>query len=144
MVFSVFYLILQITWGIVQNLFGALLWLILRIVSPEGGRYRFREAVVTEWKRPYSMGLGMFIFFGHAGDRSADGILVHEYGHTVQSMLLGPLFLPVIGLPSVLWAFLPCFVRLRKQRHLSYMSAYCEKWANRLGSAVTGIPASEV
>lgn len=33
-------------------------------------------------------------------------LLVHEYGHTIQSMILGPLYLIVIGIPSTLWGFL--------------------------------------
>lgn len=50
----------------------------------------------------------------------------HEVdGHTVQSKILGPLYLFVIGIPSLMWAWL----RDRK-KHPNYYSFYTEKWAN--------------
>ena len=36
-------------------------------------------------------------------------LLVHEYGHTIQSLIFGPLYLIVMGIPSTLWGFLPYF-----------------------------------
>jgi hypothetical protein len=65
-------------------------------------------------------------------------LLVHEYGHCLQSILLGPLFLPVIAIPSILWATLPCFERFRSRKGVSYYELYCEKWANRFGDRVCG------
>jgi len=65
-------------------------------------------------------------------------LLVHEYGHTIQSLLLGPLYLVFIGIPSTLWGFLPSLNRKRKKEHLSYFDFFTEKWANSLGEKVTG------
>lgn len=65
-------------------------------------------------------------------------VLVHEYGHTIQSMILGPLYLFVIGIPSCIWAFTPYFQKLRSKGKYSYYDFYPEKWANYLGSKVTG------
>ena len=81
------------------------------------------------------MGLGMFIFISESAmaDEHREFTLMHEYGHTVQSIILGPLFLPVIGLPSLLWAGLPVFLRYRERRGVSYYSFYPERWANFLG-----------
>lgn len=48
------------------------------------------------------MSLGLFIFmFGgrYIGDEET---LKHEYGHSIQSKILGPLYLIVIGLPSLM------------------------------------------
>lgn len=59
----------------------------------------------------------------------------HEYGHTLQSLLLGPLYLLVIGLPSFLWCQLPFFQERRKRRHISYYSFFPERWADALGKA---------
>ena len=88
-----------------------------------------------------SMGLGMFIFFGHEGSPEADEVIVHEWGHTVQSVILGPLFIPVIGIPSVVWAFTPAFVKRRKEKGIKYTDLYCEKWASGMGEKLTGHPA---
>jgi hypothetical protein len=80
------------------------------------------------------MSLGRFLFL-HESYRPGDrALLAHEYGHTIQSLILGPLYLFVIGLPSLLWAGLPVFQRRRHDRHVSYYSFYPEKWANALGA----------
>ena len=65
-------------------------------------------------------------------------LFVHEYGHTVQSLILGPLYLIVIGMPSTLWGFLPNLHKKRKDEQISYFSFFTEGWANRLGEKVTG------
>ena len=67
------------------------------------------------------------------------GLKVHEYGHTIQSLVWGPLYLITVGLPSVLWATLPPMKKLRKEKKISYFSVYPENQANRLGERFTGI-----
>jgi hypothetical protein len=57
--------------------------------------------------------------------------MAHEYGHTVQSRRLGPLYLLVIGLPSIIWA--GCFESYRKKHNISYYSFYTERFADKLG-----------
>lgn len=142
------YVFLQWTWGLPQNIAGA----VLTLFYPPADRFRFREAIVTRWSGRGSMALGMFLFLGRGhsasfvkgSDRSVeDRILVHEYGHTIQSIILGPLYLPVIGLPSLVWASVPYFQRLRHTKKISYYSMYQEKWANHLGVRVTKSPAPE-
>lgn len=126
------YGILQILWGMPQTLFGFAVFLCLT------GRkhYGYHGAVVTEWKKKTGLSLGLFLFVpeGNYGK----GFLVHEYGHTIQSLLLGPLYLFVIGLPSVMWCNLRYFAVLRKKRQLTYQHLYTERWANRLGEKTTG------
>ena len=135
--------IVQWTWGIVQNVSGLLLF----IVFLKNKHFVFRTSVVTCWKFPYSIGCGMFIFLNaedtEVGSQGANSkmdydLLVHEYGHCLQSIILGPLFFPVIAIPSVIWASVPFFQRLRKREGLSYYYLYCEKWANKLGDWVCG------
>lgn len=57
--------------------------------------------------------------------------LAHEWGHTRQSLYLGWLYLPIIGIPSITWAWLhssfKCFDTI------SYYSFFTERWADRLG-----------
>ena len=65
-------------------------------------------------------------------------LMVHEYGHTIQSLIFGPLYLMAVGLPSILWSFLPVFVRKRDVEKISYFSGYPERWANHLGERITG------
>ena len=68
----------------------------------------------------------------------SERLLVHEYGHTIQSLILGPLYLVIIGIPSTLWGFLPHFNKKRHEEKISYFSFFTEKWANYLGEYVTG------
>lgn len=82
------------------------------------------------------MGMGMFLFLGCDDPQ----VRVHEFGHSVQSLILGPLFLPVMGIPSFLWCNLPCCKRLRKEKSVSYYTFYPESTANRLGAWVTKEP----
>lgn len=138
----VIYTILQWTWGLLQNIAGGILFLIQRIKNPKAELKYYHGAIITPWKPGKgSMGLGMFIFFGHQGSPETDAVIVHEWGHTVQSVILGPLFLFVIGLPSVVWAYTPRFEKLRKEKNIKYTDAYCEKWASGMGEKLTGTPA---
>lgn len=122
----------QATWGLPQTLVGLAMYLAPGRSCKRG---RFRTAFVREWKQDAGLSLGMFIFLPRGSSRP---LLIHEYGHTVQSMLLGPLYLPVVVVPSMLWAGIPALRRLRARTRYSYYRFYTERWANRLTSRVTG------
>lgn len=140
------YRLTQCTWGFPQTLVGLVVFL-LHLRNPHT---RFHGAVITEWDNQSSVSLGLFVFVTrsphfcvrlrreHTKDELARRLLVHEYGHTIQSLLLGPLYLPLMGLPSCLWAYLPPCVKKRRTQRLSYFSFFTEKWANALGEWVTG------
>ncbi|MBQ3848218.1 MAG: hypothetical protein II748_05135 [Clostridia bacterium] len=131
--FLIIYWILQWTWGIIQNVIGLLVWLILG----REGKESFCGASVRKWNIRGSMTLGMFIMMDR---KHGHDVLVHEYGHTIQSIILGPLYLLVIGLPSLLWAGLKSSERYRQKKHRSYYWLYCERWANHLGERCSGMP----
>lgn len=56
-------------------------------------------------------------------------IIKHEWGHTRQSLILGPLYLIVIGIPSIIWAS----VHKKIAPDTSYFNFFTEKWADKLG-----------
>lgn len=56
-------------------------------------------------------------------------IVKHEWGHTRQSLILGPLYLIVIGIPSIIWAS----VHKKIAPNTSYFDFFTEKWADKLG-----------
>ena len=130
---TVLFRIWQWTWGLPQTLIGAIVFL-CTIGCP---RECYHGAIVTHWNRYDSLGMGMFLFLGKRADRQ---VLVHEYGHAVQSLILGPLFLPIMGFPSFAWAGLPWCRRLRKEKKISYYAFYPERNANRLGRLATNEP----
>lgn len=137
------YLLLQCTWGLLQTALGAAVFLRYCRLP----HFRYHGAVVTVYPLYSSLSLGPFIFLTDKPPRDRGGavpdremsrrLLVHEYGHTVQSLILGPLYLPAVGLPSLLWAQLP-FCQRRWRGTVSYFSFYTERSANRLGERATG------
>jgi len=127
------YYFVQLTWGIIQNILGFLIWLTLSLIDPKTNRFIFNGAIVTRWKLKTSSSIGIFIFLGQDDDR----VLVHEYGHTIQSCILGPLYLIVVGIPSFIWCNMPLVKKIRRNRSLRYSSFYSEKWANYLGKKYT-------
>ena len=121
----------QWTWGFPQSLVGLIVYLLNRDKPHE----TYRGCIVTHWGNGGSLGVGMFLFLGSTGDPR---VLVHEFGHSVQSAILGPLFLPIMGIPSFLWCNLPPARKLRRDKGVSYYRFYPERTANQLGSLVTG------
>lgn len=118
--------ILHFIWGLPQNLIGAIMYLFL---SRKNKHKKYNQAYVCEMPNKLgSVSLGMFLFVTNIDNEQT---IKHEYGHTRQSMILGPLYLLVIGLPSIIWAGF--FSNYRKKHGVSYYSFYTEKWANKLG-----------
>ena len=139
------YWLWQCTWGFLQTLLG----LIVFLLHWKDKHILYHGAVVTVWQGKSSVSLGLFVFVTaepffceklpqYPQEELSARLLVHEYGHTIQSLLLGPAYLLVIGIPSTLWGFLPSLNRMRREKQCSYFSFFTEKWANALGEWVTG------
>ena len=126
------YRLAQWTWGFPQTLIGFVLFLIYR---KKEHKY-YHGAIVIRWHGSGSVALGMFILLSDQVP-FPQPLLVHEYGHTMQSLILGPLFLLFVGIPSLLWAGLPFLQVRRQKRHISYYAFYTERWANCLGEWIT-------
>ena len=145
------YNILQWTWGLPQTLAGAGLYLKHR----KDPHFDYNGARVTAWNSLSGVSLGKFIFVpgkkgwstiqlvkqgaqdaaASAGEDSVSRFLLeHEYGHTIQSLIFGPAYLLVIGMPSFAWNRLKFFERRRKKTGRSYYSAVFERTANTLGA----------
>ena len=73
-----------------------------------------------------SVTLGNHIFLS---PRATDTTVRHEWGHTRQSLILGPLYLIVIGIPSIIWAATHRTIA----PNTDYFDFFTEKWANKLG-----------
>ena len=142
------YVFWQCTYGFLQTLLGLAHFLVY-IRCPH---FWYHGAVVTRWGNKASVSLGLFVFvtddlpYYHrvqnmmTREQLAKRLVVHEYGHTIQSLLLGPLYLPVIGIASTVWGFCPSLAKKRREQQLSYFSFFTESWANNLGEKVTGEP----
>lgn len=91
----IFYLF-NFTWGIIMNLFGAIgaaAMLVLGVKPTlHAGSVVFR--VGHNWG---GVSLGFFCFVcEEAGERT----LNHEFGHSIQNAILGPLFPFIVAIPS--------------------------------------------
>jgi len=141
------YLLGQLVWGLPQTFLGFLVFLLCAGCPHE----RFCNAVLTRWKAKSSLSLGLFLFvtdnplYHYGGRRTKEAeeemfrkIAVHEYGHTIQSLIWGPFYLLTVGLPSIVWAWFTPFVRRRARERISYYAVYPENQANRLGERFTG------
>jgi len=73
------------------------------------------------------LSLGSYIFVCQS---YGEITLKHEQGHSVQSLLLGPLYLLVIGLPSISGNI---YDRIRHKGSAWYYTQPWEAWADRLG-----------
>lgn len=142
---TILYRLVQCTWGILQTALGAAVFLL----HLKEKHFAYHGAVITLWKSKASVSLGMFVFVtdepnfceklkdDYTKEELSRRLLVHEYGHSVQSLILGPLYLLLMGVPSTVWGFSPSLARKRREEQRSYFSFFTEKWANALGEWVT-------
>ena len=126
-----FAVLLQV-WQLPQNLLGFMVGLFLkgkrRLVGVPGIPPSIRlTGARNMWG---GISLGNFVYFRPP---VYDKMIRHEYGHCIQSRLLGPFYLLVIGLPSLLWA-----LWWHPGRSVGYYSFYTERWADRLGGVERG------
>lgn len=134
---SFFYLI-NFTWGLLQNLLGIALLIKYRHCKKE---WFFGSLLIYHDGSWGGISLGMFIIMnGNRDEKWKNETKVHEYGHCIQSIILGPLYLLIIGLPSLIWCNTKKYQDLRKNTGKSYFEFYPEKWANYLGTLVTKMP----
>ena len=73
--------------------------------------------------------LGSYIIFDGRIEISETDVL-HEYGHQLQSRMLGPLYLLIVGIPSLIGNI---YSRIKKKDEKWYYSRFPENWADRLG-----------
>lgn len=129
---KVVYAVLQCTWGIFQTVLG----LFIFINHIKNKHFYYHGAIVTEWQNRSSVSLGLFVFVAKKPffaekfkveitvTELSSRLLVHEYGHAIQSLILGPLYFIIIGVPSTLWRFLPSLSVKRKTPHFVFYILY--------------------
>ena len=125
----------QWTWGLPVNLIGLIVYL---CAYKKCRHERYKNAFISyvPWKQG-GLSLGLFIFMAdNRPDGWTNNTRIHEYGHTIQCLLLGPLYWFVVGIPSAVWC--NCFDGYRKKNNISYYKLYCESWANRWGERFSG------
>lgn len=93
----------------------------------------YREGIVRGNTMIYNyvlptMSLGSYIF---VNTMSTDIAVKHSHGHSKQSRILGPLYLVVIGIPSLLHLIVYSICSMMGFSW-NYYKFYTELWANKL------------
>ena len=116
-------------WQLPQHLLAILyIGYLVMMCKDLGVDSRYKQAIVIPCVMRGAVTLGCYIFVGLNSEYRKT--VKHELGHTIQSKILGPLYLIVIGIPSITYCGLRrIFPSLRKK---NYYNFYTEKWANNL------------
>ena len=115
------------SWQLPQNVVG-IIWLNINLIFYYGiSHIKTINDNIYVYEIPTRIGsvsLGKYII---CSKNPSENTIKHEYGHCKQSMILGPLYLIIIGIPSIIWASV--YLNTNK----SYYWFYTEKWADKLG-----------
>ena len=116
-------------WQLPQHLLAILyIGYLVMMCKDLGVDSRYKQAIVIPCVMRGAITLGCYVFVGLNSEYRKT--VKHELGHTIQSKILGPLYLIVIGIPSITYCGLRrIFPSLRKK---NYYNFYTEKWANNL------------
>ena len=119
--------ILRWIWELPQHLLGFILTKLYDVEYKE--TYNGVDVYVGDF--PGGISLGQYIIISESSYRDKRArTKKHEYGHSRQSLYLGPLYLIAVGLPSILWAG---FIHNLVKKEIGYYEVYPESWADELG-----------
>jgi len=123
-------------WEFPQNIIGLATYLNLKrkdkILRTEFGQERF--FIETPHR---GVSLGIFVFWTKRSNRYknlANDCKLHEFGHSIQSRMLGPIYLVIVGLPSAMRHLYSIWhIRKTGNNWDAYYAGFPENWADKLG-----------
>lgn len=126
--------ILLFVWQLPQNIVGVILfffrhrdnalWFMGDFIGVDD---RFVSNVKND-NTHNGVSLGNFIII----EKHNSGIVAHEYGHAVQSRVLGPFYLLIIGLCSGIHAQIHSYKARKNLSRRSYYDFWTERWADKI------------
>lgn len=115
----------RLTWELPQTLLGMFLY----DFYSSFGSTKFEHKGISYLKSKL-MGGGMTVGnYSIVNDPGSRDLQIHEFGHTVQSRIFGPLYLPLFAIPSFFRAGFMVIFGIRTP----YLNFYTESWAEKLG-----------
>ena len=136
--------ILKYIWQLPQNLLGLILISFSKSKEVEEVQCNDEEIVKVYLVNDTFGGivsLGKYIlcdtsYFWMCSKGYRKNIISHEHGHQKQSMMLGWLYLLIVGFTSLFLVNIP--YRIFKKSNDWYYSRFPENWANKLGKVDEG------
>ena len=103
--FDIFFYVVQWTWCLSVNVVGGIAYLICtKVLGYKSQKFGYANIVYVPWNQGgLSMGLFIFMRENHPNKEWTYNTRIHEYGHTWQCLLLGPLYYIVVAIPSAVW-----------------------------------------
>lgn len=96
------FILLDFIWELPQNLIGILVKLVfIKYGKREVETIRQGTCEIQNWSMYSGISLGWWQFTHKNADKNTAS---HEVAHSIESVVLGPLYLVLIGLPSIMWA----------------------------------------
>jgi len=131
-------------WQLPQHILGMIL---IKLFKAERQQFHIGNKGGWFWsyepKKPLLSGVSLGRFIILPKNMVAEETVLHEYGHSKQSAILGWLYLPIIGIYSAV--FCNIWDRLfhkrwsGQSRYEWYYSRWCEAWADKLGGVKRGV-----
>ncbi len=137
---DLFIFILIAFWTLPQTLLGACLYFYLNLSVGNTYYYvhrgYFSYFIFGAYSKPKKQGISLGLFGFLPGGQASSSAQIHEYGHFLQSLIFGPLYLPLIGIPLFcfnLWDDLFHKSHTLVARKEWIASRFPESWASKLG-----------
>lgn len=128
----VMFYLLSFTWGLLWTMLGLLTALVIVIVfGKEVKVTKFQGRLRIHFRNRDFGGASMGVVIITSGNFDDIELIRHELGHTVQSAWLGPLFIPLIAIPSAIRYQYRTWTK--KPLKTDYDDIWFEGWATRLG-----------
>jgi hypothetical protein len=129
------------SWCLPQTLLGHLMYkkYMKKGLALSIQKHKLGTVLIRETKLGGGRSLGKYIFtYDYSGSKSSaawktaaqERMDRHEYGHAIQSYMLGPLYLFIVGIPSITMNMLTKAKILKRK---NYYKRWPETWADKLG-----------
>lgn len=131
----IFYL-LSFTWGILWTLLGLLVLPIVLLIFNKKVELLTRQKRLVVYIKDAGFGggisLGIYSIVGSKSER----LIRHEIGHTIQNAWFGPLFIFIVGIPSMIRYRYRKIIKKRNPEKVlpDYDSIWFEGQATKLGN----------
>lgn len=128
------YILLSFTWGILVTLIGAVIAAALYVLGEEPHKNRLGWVFKVSWVKGAGVSFGPFAI---TPKKPTAYLLQHEFGHSIQNCYLGPFWIVLVGIPSMV-RFWYRDIKKKKEKISekdlpAYDSAWFEGSATELG-----------